>query len=66
MFVCRSFGSEGREREVDEGYCHIHVPRVHLRWDLDRCKPASRVLQSRATEEVEEDADTACVNNMVP
>lgn len=64
--VCRSFGSEGREREVEEGYCHIHVPRVHLRWDLDGCKPASRMPLSRPAKEVEEHADTACVDNMVP
>jgi hypothetical protein len=50
--------------DVEQAYCHIHVPRVHFRWDLDGCKPASKMLLSRAAEE--EVANLLCVDNMVP
>jgi hypothetical protein len=65
LAACRSFGSEGRDRDVEQGYCHIHVPRVHFRWDLDGCRPAGRMLLPTKIAE-EAAGDALCIDNMVP
>ncbi len=43
MLLCRTFGSGGQDRNVDQGYCHVSIPRLHFRWDLDT-RPQQRSL----------------------
>lgn len=72
--VTGSFGSGGQGRNVDQGYCHITVPRVHFRWDLDQRRPGGggMLLDSEADHEAaaaaaeREQADSLCVDGFVP
>lgn len=55
---------------MDQGYCHITVPRVHFRWDLDqRRQHGSRMLldhEAAAAAAEREQADALCVDGFVP
>ncbi len=57
LSVPRSGTFAGGNRNVEEGYCHIDVPRLHFRLDLDGQRPPPRLLLPRQRRALTDYAD---------